>query len=207
MEKSNNSKFNRKLSRNKSVKLPRKIECAGLANSLDDLFSVNAASATGFDARFDSDQELVAAQSLDAELTRISKIAPESSDLLVITQTKKLGAYIMAITIKCPQKFRATYISRMQNLCLDALECMYQANSIIQDTPENKSRRASFQTTAIIKLKMLGYISLLAENASCILLRQYKQISIMLGDAINLCAAWRKSDNEKWGARHTTQQI
>lgn len=206
----NMKKYNtpEKLSRNKSIKLPRTIKNdAGPANTCDDLFSIYAASATGFDTKFDNSTEYAAAQSLDTELNRISKISPMSSDLLVITQAKKLGAYIMAITIKSPQKFRATYISRMQNLCLESIECMYQANSIIQNSVEAKNRREAFQTNAIIKLKMLGYISLLAQNASCILLRQYKQIAIMLGDAINLCTAWRKSDNGKWGLKQTKQQI
>ncbi len=45
---------------------------------------------------------------------------------------------------------------------------------------------------------MLGYIALLAENAGCILTRQLKQISIQIADAVNLAAAWRKSDDEKW---------
>lgn len=193
---------NDRLSRNKSMKVPRKIKNeVGMANTMDDLFSVKQGSATGFNVKFNKAKEQSKAEAIDSELDRISQISEESSDLLVITRTKKLGAYILAITMKTPQKFRSTYIARMQNMCLEALELMYHANSIMQNSIENKKRREQLQTNAIIKLKMLGYISLLAENAACILLRQYKQISILLGDAINLCAAWRKSDNEKWEAK------
>ncbi len=194
---------NDKLSRNKTIKLPRKVQNeGGTANTIEDLFSVRQGSATGFDVKFNSEKERAKADQIDCELDQISKISPESSDLLVITRTKKLGAYIFAITIKTPQKFRSIYIRRLHDLCIDALDCMYHANAIKQDSPANKQRREQYQTDAIIKLKLLGYMALLAENAACILLRQYKQISILLGDAINLCAAWRKSDNEKWEAKN-----
>ena len=48
---------------------------------------------------------------------------------------------------------------------------------------------------------MLGYISMIAENANCILSRQYKQISLQIGEAINLIAAWKKSDDDRWRNR------
>lgn len=45
---------------------------------------------------------------------------------------------------------------------------------------------------------MLGYISMIAENSKCILSRQYKQISLQIGEAVNLIAAWKKSDDDRW---------
>ncbi|MCL2473563.1 MAG: hypothetical protein FWF23_01460 [Alphaproteobacteria bacterium] len=158
-------RYNR-LSRSKSLKIPRTIEKA--------------------------------AAEKDTELERVSKIPEESSDLIVITKTKKLGAYIVVITQKSPARFRSIFVNRMVNLCLEALQDMLRANFIRQDTLENKNKREQYQSEAIVKLKMLGYIALLSENAGCILRRQYKQVSIQLGDAINLATAWRKSDNEKW---------
>ena len=59
-----------------------------------------------------------------------------------------------------------------------------------------------YQKDAIIKLKMLGYISMVAENSNCILKRQFKQISLQIGEAINLVAAWKKSDDERWRSRN-----
>jgi hypothetical protein len=187
------------LSRNKILRVPKILKNeAGKANSIDDLFSVKQGSSLGFNTRFNKAKELAKAEATDAEWNQVSKIAEESSDLIVMTKTKKLGAYILAISMRTPAKFRGTFVSRMQNFCLDAVQDMLWANAIRQDCPENKKLRERYQTDAIIKLKMLGYIALLAENSGCILLRQYKQISILLGDAINLAAAWRKSDEEKW---------
>ncbi|MDR1337729.1 MAG: four helix bundle protein [Rickettsiales bacterium] len=191
-----------RLSRNKTLKVPKIVKNeAGPANSADDLFSVKQGSAMGFGVKFDKKKEQARAVAVDAELDMVSKISDESSDLAVVTRAKKLGAYILAISMKSPQKFRATYVARMQNLCLDAISDMFRANTVRADSVENKTKREQFQTDAIIRLKMLGYIALLAENSGCILLRQYKQISLQLGDVIGLCAAWRKSDNDKWGAR------
>lgn len=48
---------------------------------------------------------------------------------------------------------------------------------------------------------MLGYISMVAENSNCILSKQFKQISIQIGEAINLIAAWKKSDDTRWSNR------
>ena len=42
---------------------------------------------------------------------------------------------------------------------------------------------------------------MVAENSGCILSRQFKQISIQIGEAINLVAAWKKSDDDRWRSR------
>ena len=191
-----------RLSRSKGLKVPKIVKGeAGGANTALDLFSVKQAAALAHGRRFDDEKEMAIAE--DAELEAVSRIPEDASDLIVITKTKKLGAYIVAVTQKSPARFRSVFVNRMINHCLDALEYMLHANFIRQDNPENKNRREQYQTDAIIKLKMLGYIALLAENSGCILRRQYKQISIQLGDAMNLTAAWRKSDNEKWSSKQT----
>lgn len=189
----------KQLSRSKSLKQPKVVENEmGKVNSVPDLFSTSQAFATARDRKFDMNKEQDKAETKDAEWEQASKIPESSSDLIVITKTKKLGAYIVAITQKSPAKFRSVFVNRMHNLCLDALQDMFRANFIRQDSLENKKQREQYQTDAIIKLKMLGYIALLAENAGCILTRQLKQISIQIADAVNLAAAWRKSDDEKW---------
>ena len=82
-----------------------------------------------------------------------------------------------------------------------------QAIATANDEKYNKAKiteeveREEYQKEAIIKLKMLGYISMIAENANCILSRQYKQISLQIGEAINLIAAWKKSDDDRWRNR------
>lgn len=89
----------------------------------------------------------------------------------------------------------------MQNACLETLEMLLQANFIRLDSQENKKKREEYQKEAIIKLKMLGYISMVAENSNCILTRQYKQISLQIGEAINLIAGWKKSDDDRFRKR------
>lgn len=121
-----------------------------------------------------------------------------ANDLIVITVVKKLGAYIITITEKSPKKFRGVFVNRMQNYCLDTVENLLQANFIRMDSLENKIKRAEYQKQAIIKLKLLGYISMMAEYSGCILKKQYKQISIQLSEAINLIIAWKKSDDSRW---------
>lgn len=190
---------NNRLGRSKSLKLPKSLKTEGdKVNSAPDLFSTSQAFATARDRKFDREKEQEKAETRDAELEQASKVPESSSDLIVITKTKKLGAYIVAVTQKSPAKFRSVFVNRMHNLCLDALQDMFRANFIRQDCIENKKQREQYQTDAIIKLKMLGYIALLAENAGCILARQLKQISIQVADSINLTAAWKKSDDEKW---------
>jgi hypothetical protein len=193
---------NDRLSRNKGLKIPKTIKGEdGNPNSVYDLFSVSQGTALARGKKFDPEKEMTRARAADAEFEQVSKIPEDSGDLTVMTKTKKLGAYIVAVTQKSPARFRGVFVNRMTNLCLDALQDMLRANFIRQNTLENKTRREQFQTDAIVSLKMLSYIALLAENAGCILRRQYKQISALLGDAVILAAAWRKSDNEIWGNR------
>ena len=196
----------KRLSRNKSLDLPKVVENdVGKINSSLDLFSTSQAFATARDKKFNQKKEQAKAEAKDAEWEQACKIPESSSDLIVITKTKKLGAYIVAVTQKSPAKFRSVFVNRMHNLCLDALQDMFRANFIRQDCIENKKQRERYQTDAIIKLKMLGYIALLSENAGCILTRQLKQISIQVSEAVNLAAAWRKSDDEKWREKEKKQ--
>ena len=69
---------------------------------------------------------------------------------------------------------------------------LLQENFIRIDSKNNKRKREEYQKDAIVKLKMLGYISMVAENSNCILKKQFKQISIQIGEAINLIASWKK---------------
>ena len=81
------------------------------------------------------------------------------------------------------------------------MELLLQANFVRIDGLESKQKREEYQKEAIIKLKMLGYISMVAESFNCILMRQYKQISSQIAEAINLITAWKKSDDERWRKR------
>lgn len=190
------------VSRDNNLKIPKIIDDVNeCINSVDDKVAVKQALATANDEKFNKKQVIQQVEQ-DKELERISKIPSNSNDLIVITVVKKLGAYIIAITEKSPAKYRGVFVNRMQNMCLETLELLLQANFIRIDSIENKKKREEFQKDAIIKLKMLGYISMVAENSNCILKRQFKQISLQIGEAINLVAAWKKSDDERWRNRN-----
>lgn len=189
------------VSRDNNLKIPKQLEDSNeCINSVDDKVAVKQAIATANDQKFNKQETKEKIES-DKELDRIQKIPVNSNDLMVITVVKKLGAYIIAITEKSPAKFRGVFVNRMQNISLEILELLLQANFIRIDSIENKKSRENYQKDAIIKLKMLGYISMVAENSGCILSRQFKQISIQIGEAINLVVAWKKSDDDRWRSR------
>lgn len=188
------------VSRDKSLKIPKQIiPNIKSINSLDDVLAVKQAIATAENMRFSKKKYLSNIE--DQELNNIIKIPANANDLIVITVVKKLGAYVIAITEKSPSKFRGVFVNRMQNYCLDALENLLRANFLRLDSEQNKKLRENYQKEAIINLKMLGYISMVAQNSKCILLRQYKQISLQIGEAINLVSSWKKSDDNRWKNR------
>lgn len=187
------------VSRDSSLKIPKQIEVyEKSSNSVDDIVAVKKAIATANDEKLNTKKLKEKVELEDKELEAISKIPSNSNDLIVITVVKKLGAYVIAVTEKSPKKFRGVFINRMQNYCLDTLEFLLEANFIRMDSLTNKTKREELQKEAIVKLKLLGYVAMVAENSGCILNRQYKQISMQLAEAINLIVAWKKSDDERW---------
>ncbi len=187
------------VSRDSSLKIPKQIEVyEKSSNSVDDTVAVKKAIATANDEKLNTKKLKEKVELEDKELEAISKIPSNSNDLIVITVVKKLGAYVIAVTEKSPKKFRGVFINRMQNYCLDTLELLLEANFIRMDSQTNKTKREELQKEAIVKLKLLGYVAMVAENSGCILNRQYKQISMQLAEAINLIVAWKKSDDERW---------
>lgn len=190
-----------KVNRTNNLKIPKMLEdVSGNLNSVNDKTAVLEALATAKNEKFNKDK-IIESIEKDKELEQINKIPTNANDLIVITVAKKLGAYIIAVTEKSPSKYRGVFVNRMQNFSLEILELLLQANFIRIDNEENKKKREEFQKNAIIKLKMLGYISMLASNSRCILPRQFKQISIQIGEAINLVAAWKRKDDERWKNR------
>lgn len=190
------------VSRANNLRISKTLEnVGGELNSVEDKVAVKQALATANDEKYNK-AKIREEVERDKELEQVSKIPYNSNDLMVVTVVKKLGAYIIAITEKSPAKFRGVFVNRMQNICLETLELLLRANFVRLESEEKKKEREEYQKEAIIKLKMLGYISMIAENANCILSRQYKQISLQIGEAINLIAAWKKSDDDRWRKRN-----
>ena len=190
------------VSRDSNLKIPKKLEnFNGTENSVEDIVAVKQAIATAENKRIKKKQ-IIENVEKDNELEQVNKLPFNANDLMVITVVKKLAAYTIAVTEKSPKKFRGVFVNRMQNYCLDTLECLLEANFTRMDAIEKKIKRAELQKEAIVKLKLLGYVSMVAENSGCILKKQYKQISIQLSEAINLTVAWKKSDDERWKKRN-----
>lgn len=189
------------VSRDSNLKIPKKLEnINGVENSIDDKLAVKQAIATADNKKFNKKSETEKTED-DNELEQVNKIPFNANDLMVITIVKKLAAYTIAVTEKSPKKYRGVFVNRMQNYCLDTLECLLEANFIRMDAQEKKTKREELQKEAVVKLKLLGYVSMVAESSGCILNKQYKQISIQLAEAINLTVAWKKSDDERWRKR------
>lgn len=188
------------VSRNGNLKIPKEIPNSNIEiNSKDDKIAVKKGIATANDKKYKPDEiSKKVEEDDDSELQRVNKLPTNANDLTVITIAKKLGAYIITITEKSPAKYRGVFVNRMQNLSLEVIELLLRANFLRMDSDINKKERENYQKEAIIKLKMLGYISMVAENSGCILKRQFKQISIQIGETINLIVAWKKSDDERW---------
>lgn len=181
------------VSRDNKLKIPKEIEVIEkISNTDDEIIESKKAYYSALDKKFNEEKEI---KKLDNEIDIIFKIPTNSNDLMVITIVKKLGAYITTVTQKSPKKFRSVFVNRMQNYTFDTLEYLLKANFIKMSSSENKLKREEYQKEAIIKLKLLGYISMVAEISGCILKRQYKQISMQLTEAINLIVAWKKSDD------------
>ncbi len=170
----------------------------GTANTIDDTVAVKKGISMANHEKFDEQKTKEQVEVEDKELKVIEKISSNSNDLIVITIAKKLCAYVIVVTEKSPKKFRGVFVNRMQNYCLDTIEYLLEANFIRMDSDTNKAKREHYQKEAVVKLKLLGYIAMVAENSGCILKKQYKQISMQLAETINLIIAWKKSDDERW---------
>lgn len=189
------------VSRDSNLKIPKELEIFEKnPNSMEEIVAVKKAIATAENKKFNVKKTTKELEE-DKDLDVITKIPFNSNDLMVITVAKKLAAYVITVTEKSPKKFRGVFVNRMQNYCLDTLESLLQANFTRMDSIENKKKREINQKEAVIKMKLLGYMAMLAESSGCILKKQYKQISIQLSEVINLTVAWKKSDDDRWKTR------
>ena len=129
------------VSRDSNLKIPKKLEnFNGTENSVEDIVAVKQAIATAENKRFNKKQ-IIENVEKDNELEQVNKLPFNANDLMVITVVKKLAAYTIAVTEKSPKKFRGVFVNRMQNYCLDTLECLLEANFTRMDAIEKKIKR------------------------------------------------------------------
>ena len=139
-----------------------------------------------------------AAAGRDADKEFAASVPVDSSDLVVFTAVKRLATYVILVTERSPKHFRGVFVNKMQGYCIECLELLYKANLVFIADEATFTMRQGLQMDAIARLKLLGYLSTIAEGVGCILAKQLKHISELLADAINLISAWRKSDTGKW---------
>ena len=126
--------------------------------------------------------------------------ADNKSELLVVTKSKELSSYIITVTQKSPKQFRFTFVTRLQNLALDAIEKIYFANEVYigkGHTHSNVEKRLALQHQALTTMKLIAYISELAVQHNCLLFKQYEQIAKLTTDCQRLLGAWIKSDKKR----------
>jgi hypothetical protein len=187
--------MNENMGRKNGLRVPNKIEkIENSVESQEDKIEIAIGVAKANNKKLKEEIEIIEEHpDIEKEITT----PKNSSELIVITKAKKLAAYVITITEKSPKKFRAVFVNRMQNYCLDCIEYLIEANSLRMDSNKNREKRKECQHNAFLKLKLLGYISFLALENQCILKKQYQQISLQLSDCINLLVAWRKSDAQR----------
>lgn len=115
----------------------------------------------------------------------------KQSELTVITKAKDLSSYVMTVTQKSPKQFCFTFVTRLQNLALSAIENLFCANDVFVSKADiySQKERLSYQRSAMTDLKLLGYITLLSMEQGWILPKQYEQISRQIADCQNLLGA------------------
>jgi hypothetical protein len=129
------------------------------------------------------------------------KMTNIQSELTIVTKAKDLCSYIMTVTQKSPKQFRFTFVTRLQNLALDIIECVYRANEIYigqgVNQALNKAARLDFQHKALTGVKILAYFAELAMTHQCLLAKQYEQIALKSTDCMRLIGAWINSDKNR----------
>lgn len=129
------------VSRTNNLKVPKTLEnTIDNLNSVDDKVAVKQALATANNQKFNKNKVKENIEK-DGELERIEKIPFNANDLMVITVVKN----IIAVTEKSPAKYRGVFVNRMQNLSLEILELLLQANFVRIDCLDNKKREKNIK--------------------------------------------------------------
>lgn len=124
-------------------------------------------------------------------------------DLIVTVKAKDLCAYILDVTQKCPKQHRVTFAIRLQNHALDVVTEIYLANDIYikslgrQNEYARYIKRLDYQRGAIAKLRLIGYISLLAVERNVLTAKQYRIISEKSTEVIIMLASWITADKNR----------
>ena len=126
-----------------------------------------------------------------SNIKNVRKSKRKKSTLAVMTKVRDLALYIFKILENAPQKYRLTMTNRLQNYVLDAIEFIYIANR-----EQEPSKRLVYQEKALNKLAMIDYMGSIMHDVGCILLNQYENISLQVGESIKLLKAWMNANTK-----------
>ena len=123
------------------------------------------------------------------------------SELTVLTRVSELTTYIATVTIRSPAKYRQSYVLRLQNLSLDAMQLLYEANSYVLSTaePAEGESRLGCQRRAYVTLKTLSKFLFAAYEVRCLTAKQYQYAAKLLTETQDLLAKWERSDFKRLG--------
>ncbi|MBQ7502037.1 four helix bundle protein [bacterium] len=131
-------------------------------------------------------------------------MAAPANELQVITFAKDLSSYVMQATLKSPKAFRFTYVSKLQDTALAALENLYMANNVFigqniqRPGAANITKRLEHQRIAMAKLKLLAYLAMAAFEQKVITAKQFEQISLKSVNCQNLLGGWMNGDRKRF---------
>lgn len=137
-----------------------------------------------------------------------SKSQKPQSELFVLTKITELCRYISDVTTRSPKVFRMTYVPRLQNMVLDALELLYLANTytLSPDLTADAAERLKCQRNAYSKLRVFGKILFMASEVCCITSKQFEYASKLLNETLHLLHGWKESDLRRIGKPDATME-
>ena len=121
---------------------------------------------------------------------KIESIDPakdKEREMSVFTHAKKLSEYIFVITEKSPKKYRWSIITRLQNITIEIISNLYQANF------EKEEQRLYYQTRAGVCLHLLNHYTEVAKKLQAITTKQMHYIGRMILEERKLLGGWVKS--------------
>ncbi|MBQ7884824.1 MAG: four helix bundle protein [Clostridia bacterium] len=140
-------------------------------------------------------------QEIDVDELAKVRLPKDANELVVLTRAKDLVKYVIIATNKSPKHFRFTLVSKMQNLAFEVVDNLYRANDVAikKGDAVRITRREEYQRRAITGLKMLMYVSMLANEIECILPKQHEQICKKGAEVVTLIVNWISSDKRRFG--------
>ncbi len=128
-------------------------------------------------------------------------VKSKTGELKALLKAKTLAQYVLQVTDKSPKRFRFTFTTRMQNMSLDVIECLFLANGVYVEGPEAASllrKRADYQRKALTLVKILVYLAEIARNTGALLPKHYEQISMHANEVSAIVTAWMRSDERRF---------